>query len=130
VTQRSILIPLLYLAYVHNIWRYNESNIRLFPDDFIIYRKITDNSDIDILQRDLSNLGEWAVENKMKINPGKSRAVRLTKTRFKERIRNYFVYQIIPELSSFNYLGIIIRSNITWKIMSITHYEKHGRHVI
>jgi hypothetical protein len=76
VTQRSILNPLLYLAYVNDIWRYNESNIRLFPCDFIIYRKIMDNRDIDTLERDLRNLGEWAVGNKMKINPGKSKAVR------------------------------------------------------
>jgi hypothetical protein len=31
--------------------------------------------DIEELQRDLDRLGEWAVENAMKINPGKSKAV-------------------------------------------------------
>jgi hypothetical protein len=38
----------------------------------IIYRKIKDNIDIHKLQIDLNRLGEWAVENEMKINPGKS----------------------------------------------------------
>ena len=47
------------------------SNIRLFAGDCIIYRKIIDSSDIDKLQTDLNRLGEWAVENEMKINPGK-----------------------------------------------------------
>ena len=66
---------LLFLAYVNNIWRNTESNIRLFVDDCIIYREITDSSDIEKLQKDLNRLGEWAVENEMKINPDKSRAV-------------------------------------------------------
>ena len=30
-----------------------------------------DSGDIDKLQTDLNRLGEWAVENEMKINPGK-----------------------------------------------------------
>ena len=70
--QGSVLGPLLFLAYVHCIWRNCESNIRLFADDCTIYRKITDSKDIEKLQKDLNRLGEWAVENEMKINPGKS----------------------------------------------------------
>ena len=36
VPQGSVLGPLLFLAYVNDIWRNNESNIRLFADDCII----------------------------------------------------------------------------------------------
>ena len=109
--QGSVLGPLLFLAYVNDIWTNTESNIKLFTDDCIIYRKIKNNSDIDKLQADLNSLGEWAVENEMKINPGKSIAVRFTKARVKERIRYYFGDQLIPEASSFKYLGTIIRSD-------------------
>jgi len=74
-----------------------------------------DGSDIDKLHMDLNRLGEWAVENEMKINPGKSKAVSFTKARVKERIRYYyFGDQSIPEASSFNCLGIIICSNVNW----------------
>jgi hypothetical protein len=52
VPQGSVLGPLLFLAYVNDIWRNTESNIRLFADDCIIYRKINDSSDIDKLQKD------------------------------------------------------------------------------
>jgi hypothetical protein len=34
-----------------------------------------DSSDVDNLETGLNGLGEWAVENEMKINPGKSKAV-------------------------------------------------------
>jgi hypothetical protein len=41
--------PLLFLAYVNDIWRNIESTIRLFADDCVIYRKITNNKDMEIL---------------------------------------------------------------------------------
>ena len=99
--QGSVLGPLIFVAYVNDIWRNNKSNIRLLADDCRIYRKITDSSDIDKLQTDLNRLGEWAVENEMRINPDKSKAVSFTKARVKERIRYYFGEQLIPEASSF-----------------------------
>ena len=61
----------------------NESNIRLFADGCTIhvYREIMNSGDIDKLQTDLNNLEEWTVENEMKINPDKSKALSFTKTR-------------------------------------------------
>jgi len=50
----------------------------------------------------------------MKINRGKSKAVSFIQTRVKERIRYYYGDQLIPETSSFKYLGIIISSDLNW----------------
>jgi phage host-nuclease inhibitor protein Gam len=50
----------------------------------------------------MNRLREWAIENEMVTNPGKSKAVNLTTARVKERIRYYFGYQLIPEASSLN----------------------------
>jgi hypothetical protein len=108
VPQGIVLGPLLFLAYVNDIWRNIEFNILLFVDDCLVYRKITDSSDFDKLQTDLNRLGEWAVKNEMKINPGKREAVSFTKIRVKERRRCYFGVQLIPEASSFKYLGTVI----------------------
>ena len=104
--------PLLFLAYINDIWRNNESNIRLFANDCIIYRKITNSRVIEKLQKDLNSLGEWAVENEMKINPDKSKTVSFTKARVKERLM--FGEKLIPEASSFKYLGIIMRNDLNW----------------
>ena len=71
----------MFLAYLNNIWRNIESTVRLIADDFIVYRKIMNESDIEILRVDLDRLGEWAVENAMKINPGARKAVRFTRPR-------------------------------------------------
>ena len=88
VPQGSALGPLLFLAYVNDIWRNMDSTIRLFADDRVIYRKIINNADMKKLQKDLDKLGEWAVENDMKINPSKSKAIPFTRTRVKDPL-NY-----------------------------------------
>jgi len=54
----------------------------------VIYRKITNKNDIEELQKDLDTLGEWSVENGMKINPGKSKAIRFRRA----RLENPFGY--------------------------------------
>ena len=56
-----------------------DSIIKLFIDDFIIYMKIVNDSDIELLQIDLDIVGDWAVQKAMKINPGKSKAVSFTR---------------------------------------------------
>ena len=55
VPQGSVLGPLLFLAYVNDIWRYTESTIRLFADDCVIYRKIINNEDMEKLQKVLDS---------------------------------------------------------------------------
>jgi len=61
-------------------------------------------SDVDKLQTDINRLGEWAVENEMKLNPGKNKVSSFTKGRVKERIRYYFGDKLIPEESRFKNL--------------------------
>ena len=51
VPQGSVLGPLLFLAYVNNIWRNIESTIRFFADDCVIYRKIINKEDRKIAEK-------------------------------------------------------------------------------
>ena len=76
------------------------STVRLFADDCVIYRKIVKDEDMEILQRDLGRLGEWAVENSMKMNPSKSKAVRFTRARLKDLLNYSIMGTLIPEASS------------------------------
>jgi hypothetical protein len=114
VPQGSVLGPLLFLAYVNEVWMNTDLSIKLFADDCIIYRKIVNNTDVERLQKDLDTLGEWAVENEMKINPGKSKAIRFTRARVKSPLKHFLGNQNIPEASSCKYLGIILRNDVNW----------------
>ena len=65
------------------------------------------------MQKDLDRLGEWAVENEMKINPSKIKAVRFTRARLKDPLDYLLANTLIPEASSCKYLGIILCSNLS-----------------
>ena len=67
------------------------------------------NNDVEKFQIDLSTLGEWAVENGMKMNPGK--AVTFTRAWVRDPLNYSLLDQVIPEASSCKYLGIILRSD-------------------
>ena len=108
VPKGSVLGTLLFLEYVHGIWRNIDSSITLFADDCVIYRKITNKNDIENFQKDLDTLWEWAVENGMKINPGKSKAITFTRARVKIPPGYCLGDQKIPEASSCKYLAIIL----------------------
>jgi hypothetical protein len=63
----------------------------------------------EMLHKDLDRLRAWAVENYMKINSGKSKAVRFKRARLKEPLTYSLRDQVIPEASSCKYLGIVQR---------------------
>ena len=83
VPQGSVLGPLLFLVYVHDIWRNIDLSIRLFTDNCIIYRKIINKNELEKLQKDLDILGERVAENGMKMNPGKSKTIRFMRDQVK-----------------------------------------------
>ena len=108
------------LAYVNDIWKNIESKIRLFADDCKLYRKILNIKDVEKLQRDLDRLEDWAEGNEMKINQNKSKAPGFKTARVKELLNYSLADQKIPEANSCKYLGIIIRSDLTFWHWSFT----------
>jgi len=88
--------------------------IRLFADDCIIYRKITNKNNKEKFQKDLDMLGEWAAENGMKINLSKSKAIRFTRAGVKNPLGYSLGDQKILEASGCKYLRIILRGNLNW----------------
>jgi hypothetical protein len=72
----------------------------------------------------------------MKINPSKSKALRLTRARVKDPLNCYFflgggVGQRISETNNCKYIGVILRSLISWADQVIyTIQKKPRRHVV
>jgi len=67
-----------------------KSTIRLFANDCVIYRKIINDEDLNKLQKDFNWPGECAVENAMKINPSKRKAIRFTRAKVKDPLNYSF----------------------------------------
>jgi len=108
-----VLGSLLFLAYVNDISRNIESTVRLLLMTVILY--ITNKEDIEKLQKVLDRLGEWAVENAMKINPSKSKAVRFAGAQVKDPLDYSLANTLIPEANSCKYLGKILCSDdLSW----------------
>jgi len=64
------------------------------------------------MQKDLNTLGEWGVENGMKINPSKSKAIRFMRAQVKNSLGCSLGDQNILEASSCKYLGIFLESDL------------------
>ena len=69
VPQGTVLGPVLFLAYINDLHEsITNSNVRLFADDCVLYRDITDRNDTDLLQQDLDALGRWEAKWLMEFN--------------------------------------------------------------
>jgi hypothetical protein len=72
------------------------------------------------------------VENEMKINPCKSKALSFTRTCVKDPLNYSFKDQRIPEASCCKYLGIIMQSvtyRKIWKTTNRTHVQNIGKYL-
>ena len=71
VPQGTVLCPLLFLCHINDLPTSVKSQVRLFADDCMLYRKIQTFNDHIVLQNDLTQLGKWANTWGMNFNTNK-----------------------------------------------------------
>lgn len=117
VPQGTVLGPLLFLIYINDLPNTVSSTIRLFADDCVLYRKINNQTDHDILQSDINKVLDWCVKWEMQLNVNKCNLVSFTR----KRSVSSFCYALnnasLPAVSSYKYLGVHLTSNLSW----VTH---------
>ena len=97
VPQGTVLGPLLFLVYINDLPSIVDSQIRLFADDALIYRKINSVNDTQQLQSDIEKLLEWESNWSMEFNPDKCKVLRITNKR-NIIISNYTMHNQILEV--------------------------------
>ena len=114
VPQGTVLGPLLFLVYINDLPSIVDSQIRLFADDALIYRKINLVNDTKQLQSDIEKLLEWESNWSMEFNPDKCKVLRITNKR-NITISNYIMRnQILEVVESAKYLGVFINKKLSW----------------
>ena len=81
IPQGTILEPHLFILFINDITDLVKATARLFADDCIVYRTITDQKDEESLQEDLNSLVNWAGKWGMKFNPRKCNVMRVSRKR-------------------------------------------------
>ena len=90
------------------------SHCRLFADDSIIYREISNDQDRKILQDDLEKLERWEKDWGMSFNPSKCNIMHVSR-KLRPLISSYFLKgEQLESVDSAKYLGVNIAKDVTW----------------
>ena len=114
--QGSILGPLPFLIYINDIGDNLTSPTRLFADDCVLYREITNPSDRITLQQDLDLILRWSQLWQLPLNLSKCNALCITTKRNYLPTHHYTLNNTkLIWANTFTYLGIKIQHNLKWE---------------
>ena len=123
VPQGTVLGPLMFLLYINDISENISSSIRLFADDCIVFRSISNNDDTTLLQKDLDEISNWAHVWQMKFNVSKCVLLRVTRNHSLFTSTYILNNETIQLSDTYKYLGVLLNSTLSWNshITNITN---------
>ena len=122
VPQGSVLGPLLFLIYINDLPDYiqNNSTVKLFADDTIIYHPINNQQDSIALQDDLDSLQRWESDWLMQFHPQKCQTMHITNKRNIIQSTYTIHNHTLQTTDTAKYPGIHIHRTLNWN----THINK------
>ena len=118
--------PLLFSLHINDITADLESEIRLFADDCVCYRKIKDKEDTLKLQRDIDRLGNWVRNWGMRFQPHepvKFNMMQLTR-KYLNKIQASYTLEgtVLENVDNIKYLGATITNDFKWNMHAYQQY--------
>lgn len=115
VPQGSVLGPLLFLVYINDLASNIKSSIKLFADDCVLYRRITNEDDNLLLQGDLNRVSDWCNTWLMNLNVTKCKSMTITRSSITPKLFDYTLNGTrLEQVSSYKYLGVYITNDLSW----------------
>ena len=114
VPQGTVLGPLLFLLFINDLPDCVQSSTRLFADDCILYRRIRNDKDAEILQEDLNQLAEWEKKWGMAFHPDKCSTLRISRSKNPYSKTYILKGHTFTTEDSTRYLGVELQSNMSW----------------
>lgn len=114
VPQGSVLAPLLFLIFINDLPSGISSSVRLFADDCVIYRRISDNTDQELLQDDLNKIQKWCSDWLMQLNISKCKCMHISRKRSITNFQYSLNSVALSVTNSYRYLGVEITNKLTW----------------
>ena len=134
VPQGSLLGPLLFVIFIKDMpYSFEKCKIHLYADDTVLYYSHKNPSVVrSVLNEELARLDTWISRNKLKINYSKTVGM-LIATRKLLKKQDKLVLKVrgrdIIQMHNTTYLGVIIDSELKWKIHIENMCKKIGKMV-
>lgn len=110
-----------FFTYINDIPLKISSNVRLFADDYVIYRKIMKNGDLLKLQNDIAKVTDMCTTWQMFLNTTKCKCMRFSRSSSAVLNPTLLLNGTPLEFTNqYKYLVLHLSSNLTWN----THIDK------
>ena len=119
IPQESILGPLFFSIYINDIIKASAVfNYIMYADDTTLYCNLEDFVDCDTetaINRELQKINLWLLRNKLTLNVDKTKFMIFHKRKKVPNLSIALNNIAITKVDTFNYLGILLDSNLSWK---------------
>ena len=119
IPQGSILGPLFFCIYINDIIKASAVfNYIMYADDTTLYCNLEDFVDCDTetaINRELQKINLWLLRNKLTLNVDKAKFMIFHKRKKVPNLSIALNNIAITKVDTFNYLGILLDSNLSWK---------------